>query len=319
MIHRLTQLTALIAGCLTTAATAATPPAQPPRAKITLQTDRALQVELLGFASRDMIRLRDVTGGSEAGIGVRDIKMIEFEFEFDRAEIERQYHQTRFKQTAETLWAALRPCLPYIELPNNASEYLSMMLSAMYWNKQYQELGEATAGILSFSRNEPLRLEARLMRVLALVAQGRVPAAREDLAKVPADNAHDNIVAMRLFAEASIHVGEDNWDQALQTLARLVAFHGKNFDWMPPALVLLARAYARAGRYEVADQIVSELQMISPRTHWTDTVARHKREWDKTRPAAPADNDAPDAVAGPATVAVPKPPQESAPEIEETE
>lgn len=267
VVKSLTMMCAVVGvavGVLTAPAAAQT---AIPKARIILTSGSQMNVEVLERVSPNAIKVRDVDSKSEATLQRNDIRSIRFEFDIQRGAIDLAYGDTDFKAVADRLWKELRPILPYADLPVNGPEYFPMLLNALFWTEQYGRINELYPFILRI-QDPPLHQLARLYRLLSLIAQDRLLVANEDLKKLQDETTEPAIKPAILYAEARLKAARKEWSPAQRTVAQVIVFHPKDFDWMPPALLLSAQTHMELGRLQVASQILAEVREAYPKKHW---------------------------------------------------
>jgi tetratricopeptide (TPR) repeat protein len=225
------------------------------------------EAEILSRVDRSKIKVRYTSNNLQATIPIKDIGKIQFRFSFSRVEVINLYAAADYVPLAALLWNNFQPVFPYLDLPYEGSEYLPIMVNALYWAGEYGKLTEAS---IEFRRidNKPLQQVVDLYQMLAAIDQKQFLAAEDQLVNLQKDQPELANSSIVLYARAKIQGGNGKWVEAQKTLARLVVTFPKDFEWMPPALLLEAQAYLETGKPEVASQILKEVRLVFPKARW---------------------------------------------------
>ena len=111
-------------------------------------------------------------------------------------------------------------------------------------------------------------LDAMVIKTLCLARNGDTNGASATLDQInsPSDNTPE--AGMVGYTRAVVQMDQNNLDKAQESLARLITFRSRDFEWMPAALYLSATGYIRVGEAHVARQIVNEIKLNHPMTRW---------------------------------------------------
>jgi tetratricopeptide (TPR) repeat protein len=209
------------------------------------------------------------------------IRRAVFAVQADQTKIQDLYVRGEFEQVFTRLTEALDPLKPYLSLPNNTSPYLMVLLKAAVWAGRDQAVLE-TAKLLEGAELTPEeQVEVDRFPALALIRSGRLTEAEKKLKQldIRLDKSRDSALSWYLLARLRERQGRI--PEAQESAARIVAFHARDFEWMPPGLLLLGELYGRTGQYNAADQVLQELQELYASPHWTAQADRLRAELKK--------------------------------------
>jgi len=144
-----------------------------------------------------------------------------------------------------------------------------------YWNRNYAAAAE-TIRQLRKSGNQAYVDASSLYYALLLLDQEKL----ED-AKVMFSNVVDPekvSVPMTEYYRGQLALKSGDYRQAMQHVAKILAFHSRDAEWLPPATLLEARIYQDSGHSEKAEVVADELIMAYPGTQWSKLGEKIKRE-----------------------------------------
>jgi tetratricopeptide (TPR) repeat protein len=248
-------------------------------------SDRFETVEILKRVSKTEIEVRYTSNNLKTILRAQDIRVIQFQFEFTPRDIQKLYGDADYKALAPMLWKNLQPIFPYLDLPYDGAEYLPILVNSLYWTGQHEKINEASIEFLRID-NPSLQNITHLYRMLSAIDQERYLAAEAQMKKIAEDQPELAKSAVLLYARAKIHAGNKEWSKAQETLARLVIQYPKDFDWMPPSLLLSARCYFELKHPKVANQILDEVKLAYPRKLWLEMADDLRKKLGLTTPPA---------------------------------
>jgi hypothetical protein len=223
--------------------------------------------ELISRA-RSEIKAKSLESMREMPINVSAIKKLQFQFDYSPATVDKLNGGADYKEIAALLWKDLRPTFDYFDLPCEGLENLSLMVTALYWAGEYDKITEVDREE-SRLNNKPLRQTIDLYKLLTIISQRRLLVAEDELKKIEKEQPALLKTAPYVYAQAELQLSEQKALAAQKTIARLIVDYPKDFEWMPPALLLSARTYYALGNLDVASQILEELRLAYPMKHWT--------------------------------------------------
>lgn len=232
-------------------------------------SERFEAVELLKRVSKTEIEVRYTSNNLKTILRTADIRLIQFQFEFTPRDVQKLHGEADYKALSPMLWKNLQPIFPYLDLPCDGAEYLPALVNSLYWTGDYEKINEAAIEFLRIN-NPALQQITSVYRMLSAIDQERYLVAEEQLKKIVEEQPELAKSTVSLYARAKIHAGNKEWSKAQETIARLVIQFPKDFEWMPPALLLSARCYHALKHPDVARNILDEVRLAYPRKYWVD-------------------------------------------------
>jgi hypothetical protein len=201
---------------------------------------------------------------------LKDIALIKFNLELDEEVLNVQYSNKRFKEVIKAIAEPTHDILRYMDIPNNANAYIMQMLRALFWDKQYEEVIKTCENIMRALRTVkgPEFVEAELMKILSLQAMGKTDLTARMLDKMEPIKRNDPLATLWFHSMATLHLSTNNWRQAAEFNAQLVAYGSKDFKLMPAALFRSMEYYDTTTNYPVALQINKEMEKVAQNTDW---------------------------------------------------
>jgi tetratricopeptide (TPR) repeat protein len=171
----------------------------------------------------------------------------------------------QFEQLNQLLTVSLKQASPFQQVPGNLDSYLIWQMKAQFWTGQYAGVIE-TANLLK-QRNPAQSGPAGMYIALALIEQNRADDAR--LVFAAADNAEAGSSPEALFVKARLAMEKREYREALQHLARMVVFYGRDSEWMPAATLYEGLVYKRTGYLETAGNVAKEMNDLYSGGYWS--------------------------------------------------
>jgi len=195
------------------------------------------------------------------------ITRIDFDFgpELTLEKCTDQFKKGLLDELRKALSPVLQKTSPFSALPGNLEEFLILQMKVQFWTGQYSEMA-ATAAALS-RRESPAADLGALYEVLVLIERGRTADAE---AAFKAMGRPDAVSApMALFIRARLAMAAREYREALQLLARIVAGHSRDPEWMPAATLYEGLSYKRTGYLDAAGNVSKELIGKYPGGYWS--------------------------------------------------
>ncbi|MDF7806389.1 hypothetical protein P4E94_02995 [Pontiellaceae bacterium B12219] len=245
-------------------------------AKITVNSGSSFVVKRLDIKGD---RIYSENGSASSSIGA--IEAVEFRFPgLSLSMCDSMFRTGDRKALEDLLNQNLGPVAQFSYLPTNLGEYLIWWLRTQYWVGNEAAAGK-TVGYIRQTKDPKYVDEASMYFVMMLLDQGKLENARTVLANVGDPEAVS--VPMAEYLNGKIAMESGDYRTAMLHVARIVAFHSRNEEWMPPATVLEAEIYQRLGQPQKAEAVANELIMAYPGTRWSRAGETIKKESTGTR------------------------------------
>ncbi len=240
------------------------------QAVIRFQNKGKWEVNLVGRTSGGTLKMRREGQSGVYEYPLKDIALITFNLELDDVELNALFNAKKFKEVIKAIDEPTRDILRYMDIPNNANAYIMQMLRSLFWDKQYEEVIKTCENIMRPLRTVkgPEFVEAELMKILSLQAMGKTDLTARMLDKMDPVDRKDPLATLWFHSMATLHLSTNNWRQAAEFNAQLVAYGSKDFEWMPAGLFRSMEYYDTTTNYPVALQITEEMDIVAQNTDW---------------------------------------------------
>ncbi|WP_372806807.1 tol-pal system YbgF family protein [Pontiella sp.] len=216
---------------------------------------------------------------AETGSASSSLSMIsEIEFRFSGVSLplcEKLFYTGDRKSLESMLEQYVGPVAQYSYLPTNLGDYLVWMLKAQYWNGNAAGVGK-TIGLIRAEKSQSHVDVASLYFVMLLIDQGKTEDAKRVFESVSQPESVSVPMAEYIQGKLALEGGEPRL--AMQHVARILAFHSRDAEWLAPATVLEARIYQQLGQPQKAEAVANELMIAYPGTQWSTLGAQIKKE-----------------------------------------
>jgi hypothetical protein len=237
---------------------------------ILLRSGGKWEVNLVGRTSGGTLKMRRAGQTGIYEYPLKDIAAIKFNLEVDEVEMSALFNARKFKDVVKAIDEPTRDVMRYMDIPNNANKLIMQMLRALFWDKQYEEAIKTCENIMRPLRTAkgPDFVEAELMKILSLQAMGKADLTVRMLDKMEPIHRKDPLATMWLHSMTTMHLSTNNWKQAAEYNAQLIAYGSKDFEWMPAGLYRSMEYYDGNTNYPVALQITEEIDIVAQNSQW---------------------------------------------------
>ena len=245
--------------------------AQQYAAKITVTGGNSFVVDKLSIKEGFLYRESE-----DSSTALSMIKEIEFRFsDFSLILCDSMFRTSERKALEELLDQYVQPVAQHSYLSTNLGDYLVWMLRTQYWNQNSSGMMK-TIDYLRLTKEPIYTKYANMYLVMLLLDQGKISEAKTTFSGV--ENPEEISTPMAEYIRGQIALVEGESRQAMQHVARIVAFHSRDPEWMAPATILEARIYLRLGQPLKAQAVANELMIAYPDTQWSELGEQIKKE-----------------------------------------
>ncbi len=245
--------------------------AQQYAAQVTLNSGNSFVVGKLDIRGD---RLYSANGQSAAAVSM--IKSVEFRFSgLNLSMCDSMFRAGKYSSLESLLERNLEPVRPFSYLSSNLSDYWVWLLRVQYWSNGQSGVTNTIAQIRM--GGSPAHVDvATLYFAMLLLDQDQLADAKIVFNSVADPDAVS--VPMTEYLRGKIALEEGDYRQAMQHVAKIIAFHSRNVEWMPPATALEARIYQKSGQPKKAEIVANELILAYPGTKWSALGEQIKKE-----------------------------------------
>jgi len=255
-------------------------------ASILFDDNRSMEVDIIGPTGNRMMRMIIRSNNAQLDHPIDKIVGLKFDLPFEMEELTRNYAFGSYTNVISTLAPLVPQYLPFIEINNNTRPLFPMLVRSYYWVGSHTEaITLCDRAMRAYKDGTPEQNEFRLLRILSMHGQGKHSETERFLRQLPKLERKDPLAPLYWYSMAQLHASTNNLYNANDFAAQIIAFAPKEMDWVPPALHLTARYNASTARFNVARQILDELEIVAMDTPWAaratefrPVIARMERE-----------------------------------------
>jgi tetratricopeptide (TPR) repeat protein len=228
--------------------------------------------------SGDLITFRQTGRSGDVSYPIDAIKEVVFPVELDQSLVGNLMQNRMHEELASTLEAALIPFAEYSDLPSNISKYQGVLMELYYKVGEYDKCMAYSSKLLLDGRDKKLQRKAIVFQGLALLGADRIEEAQALFSQqgwsgeLAADASAEDI-----YITAKFLLMKKEYTKALETVAKVIAFHIQDPDWARPAEILCAEAYVEMAKasnnvdfLDSAAEVAREIQLLYKDTDEAD-------------------------------------------------
>lgn len=238
--------------------------------------------QLLGRKGSDIEFKRE--GMSATSFGADAIKELVFEVKLNDEKVAEAMRGREFEKAIAMLTKATEPFAEYSDIPSNLTKYNTLLMELYYRTAQYEKSLAISSKISEDGRNPELQEKSRMYQALALVDFGKSTEAKALLAKYGWDQElSEDAAPDKLYIAAKLMALDQQYNEAMEFAAKIVAFHGQDPEWMSPAELLCAEIYTELGLYDSAEEVCRHIEVLYKESPEFDKAAQLKLRIEKLR------------------------------------
>lgn len=231
------------------------------------------------------------TGSSPRPIrlGANTIKELQFDIQLDEDRLNEMNRNREYERVIVALNRALEPFTEYSDIPSNLSTYNALLMELYYKTKDYEKTQEIAAGLAKDERDPDLQEKARIFGVLALIDAGESERAEALFAEYGWNEELNNDSAPeRLYITAKLLALKKQYTDAMELVAKIIAFNSQDTEWMQPAELFCAQIYTELGKenpmmFDSAEEVIRQISLLYKNTNEDDQAQQLKIKIDELR------------------------------------
>ncbi len=217
-------------------------------------------------------------------VGVNTIEELSFKLELDTDMLEDLTQNLQYPQAIVMLESALRPYEPFQDIPSNLSPFNAMLMELYYKTGDYTKSLTYASRISGHARDQELQRKSVVFKGMCLIATDRLAEADELFASHGwTRDLPDDAPAEDLYITAKFLFAKKDYAAAMETVARVVAFHSEDREWVRPAELLCAEIYLEMGMLDSADEVIREMTLMYKDSFESEQAQKLKMKIDMAR------------------------------------
>jgi tetratricopeptide (TPR) repeat protein len=238
------------------------------------------------IVGRDGDWLEFSTGRSARPIrmGINTIEELNFDVEVDAEKLAEMKKNREFDRIIASLERTLKPFAEFSDVPSNLTKYNTLLMELHYKVRAYDKSLAISSKIAEDDRDPVLQEKARIYQALALIDGGQSDAAEALLSKYGWDkDVSDEAPPEKLYITAKLMVLKEQYNRAMELVAKVIAFNSQDPDWMQPSELLCAEVYTELGMYDSAEEVCREIGIFYKDSVESDKAMELKEKIERLR------------------------------------
>lgn len=261
--------------------------AAPLNATLVMGQDRSWRGQLL---KRDGDWIEFSTGTPKPiRVGASTIKELIFDLKVDVDALSEMKKNREYERIIGLLDRALAPYQAYSDIPSDLARFNALLMELHYKTENYPKTIQIAKALSNDDRDDRLQQKARIYHALALIDSGR----QDDAAKLMAsfgwaEKPEDDAAPELLYIAAKMKAASQQYADAMELVAKVIAFNSQDPEWMQPAELLCAQIYAELGKtnpvmLDSAEEVIRQISLLYKNTNEDDLAQKLKIEIDGLR------------------------------------
>ncbi len=239
----------------------------------------------------ELLTFRQVGRSGDVSYPIDAVVEAEFPVEVDQSAVANMMQNRLHEQLAATLEAAMRPYEEYSDIPSNLSKYQAVLMELYYKVNDFAKCSSYSSKLLADDRDPELQRKAIVYQGLSLLGMDRLEEAESLFAEQGwTDELGEDASAEDLYITAKFQFMKKDYNKAMETVAKIIAFHSQDPDWMRPAELLCAETYMEMARdtgnkdyLDSASEVVRQITLLYKDTDEADQAQNLKLRIDALR------------------------------------
>jgi outer membrane PBP1 activator LpoA protein len=185
--------------------------------------------------------------------------------------------ERQYDVVIKALTSAIKPYTVYADIPSNLTKYNVVLMELYYRTKQYDDSLRMATEIAADDRDPILQKKSRIYQVLSLIDGGKSAEAQALLKKYGWDrDLSAESAPEQLYLSAKLKALNKEYSQAMELVAKVIAFNSQDLEWMQPAEMLCAELYTELGMLDSADEVCRQISLLYRNTEEFDKAEQLK-------------------------------------------
>jgi len=215
----------------------------------------------------DWIILKRPQDEKPVRVGASTIKELTFKIKLDLDNVRKLAEEERYTDLITLLKKKLGRLNDFADLPTNLAPYNRYLMEAYYHVGDYNKALMIASRFARKSDDLELREKSRTFQILSLISLGKLFRAQALVGEYGwKDFPEDKMPAEKLYILARLKELEKKYTEAMLYTAKVIAFHSQEIEWMQPAELLAAELYVKLKRYDSAEEVCNEIELLYKNT-----------------------------------------------------
>jgi len=257
--------------------------AKPLPAELIMPGGRSWKGQVFGVDG-DWVEFATGSATQPIRVGANTIEELVFTVDIDKAEIAVLNRKMQYPQIIAMLETALKPFEPFRDIPSNLTPYNAVLMELYYKTGDYAKSLEYASRISEDARDPGLQRKSVVFKGMCLIETSRLDEAEELFESYGwTRDLPDDAPAEDLYITAKFLFAKKDYAAAIETAAKVVAFHSQDLEWVRPAEQLCAEIYLEMGMLDSADEVIREMSLMYAGSFEAEQAQQLKIKVDRAR------------------------------------
>ncbi len=209
-------------------------------------------------------------------VGANTIEELQFDIKVDEDRLNELNRNREYERVISSLNSALDPYSAYSDIPSNLASYKELLMELYYKTKDYEKAQEIAAGLIKDDRDPDVQEKARIYGVLAMIDAGETERAEAVIAEYGwNEELNSESAPARLYIMAKLMALKTQYADAMELVAKIIAFNSQDTEWMQPAELFCAQIYTELGKenplmFDSAEEVIRQISLLYKNTNEDD-------------------------------------------------
>ena len=201
-------------------------------------------------------------------LGASTIERINYSVKLNLEHLLQLKEDRQFDRLISNLNQMLAPFKDYQDIPSNLTRYRALLMELYFLTGEYDQALAYASQLASDGGDDVALVEnARTYQALSLIQSGR-----SDDAQVLMDqlgwlgDLREDSNPKQLYLGAKLMSIKEEYSQAMELIAYVIAFNSQDTEWMQPAELLCAEIYMKLGMLDSAEEVIRQISLLYPNT-----------------------------------------------------
>lgn len=245
------------------------------KATLIMLSDKSWEGTIVGRDGGDWVEFSTGKPPRLIRLGANTIKEIIFEVNIDTEKLAEMIENREYERAITTLDHAISSFVEFNDLPANLTKYRALLMELHYKTRNFDKSVEISSKILADDQDPVLQERSRICQALALIDGGRLSEAEAVLATYGWDQELSKDTSpQKLYITAKLMVMKKDYVNAIEVVAKVIAFNSQDPDWMQPAELLSAEIYTELGMFDSAEEVIRQISLLYKNTNEDDLAQK---------------------------------------------
>ncbi len=250
-------------------------------AKLVMPGDKSWEGTIIA-RDGEWIEFQTGTSARAIRIGAKTVKELVFEVKIDSDKLNEMNRNREYERIISSLDRVLAPFAEFGDIPSNLTVYKALLMELRYKTGDYDKSMAYADQIIMDDRDPALQDKSRVFKALSLIGAGRVDEAEKLMAEYGwSEGLEDDASPEKLYITAKLLALKKQYADAMELVAKIIAFNSQDPDWMQPAELLCAEIYTELGAqnpmmYDSAEEVIRQISLLYKNTNEDDQAQKLK-------------------------------------------